>query len=208
VPEQPPRTPSADDIAASVAERVRRILAGAHEAAAGIRRVAEEEATATRAEAEHEAAAYLEAARRRIDAFADGRIRRIRQASDDLLTGAEDLRSGLRRTDRLAAGIEDVVDALAAAAEAVAAEAGRTPIRLPRIEGGGVAAMTPQPLPAQPPTAGVGAGAGRENAGTPPPPAPPDAPDAQVRDIASRLPPRPGSRRPVPPPVVPPDDAA
>jgi hypothetical protein len=124
------RTPD-DALAAAVVERARRVAEAAQRAAADARAEAQRDADRIRERAEADAAAALEEARRRVDAFAEGRIRRIREAGDALIAAADDLALRTRQSSRLQRGIEDVVEALAAAAEAIAAEAGRPIIRLP-----------------------------------------------------------------------------
>ena len=226
--DDPPRTTSAEELAASLTRRVHETLAAAEEAAAQIRAAADAECEARAREvreaaeqdaerllrrAEREAAEYLEDARRRVDAFAAGRARRISDTADRLLAHAEALADRTERAGRLDHGIEEVVDALAAAAEAIAAEAGRPPIRLPgALEGTApVTRLTTRPHAVPDPEPETGA-------------SPEDAAREHVREIASALPRRPGAggpRRlvtPVPPPEPPagpedpegppPDDAA
>jgi hypothetical protein len=125
-----PRTTD-DALAGAVVERARRVAEAAQRAAADARAAAERDAERIREQAEAEAAAALEEARRRVDAFAEGRIRRIREAGDALIVAADELAQRTRQSARLQRGIEDVVGALAAAAEAIAAEAGRPIVRLP-----------------------------------------------------------------------------
>jgi hypothetical protein len=120
-----------DVLAAAVVERARRVADAARRAAAELRAEAERDAERIRARADAEAAAALEQARRRVDAFAEGRIRRIREAGDALIAAADELARRTRQSSRLQHGIEDVMGALAAAAEAIAAEAGRPIVRLP-----------------------------------------------------------------------------
>lgn len=98
---------------------------------------AERQAAALRAAAERDADAYLQDARRRVDAFAAGRARRIADVADRLLAHAEALADRAARAEqagRLRENIDAILDALAAAAEAIAAEAGRDPIRLPALQ--------------------------------------------------------------------------
>jgi septal ring factor EnvC (AmiA/AmiB activator) len=144
-----------------------------------------------------------------VDAFAAGRARRISAAADRLIAHAEALAERAERAGRLKHGIEEVVAALAAAAEAVAAEAARAPIDLPGAEA---------------PTAEVTRLTTRPHAVPDPDPEPADrggstpGDDAgeRVRQIASALPRRPRVHRPIAPPPVeppsgpyePPDDAA
>ena len=131
MPDDPSRSTSDDALAAAVVERARRVADAAQRAAADVRAEAERDARRIRESADAEAAAALEEARRRVDAFAEGRIRRIREAGDSLIVAADELAQRTRQAGRLQRGIEDVVAALAAAAEAVAAEAGRPIVRLP-----------------------------------------------------------------------------
>jgi hypothetical protein len=136
---EPPPIPSADDLAASLTGRVRTILAAA-----------ERDAAAIRAAAQRDADAYLQDARRRVDAFADGRARRIADTADRLLAHAEALAARAARAEqagRLRQNIDALLDALAAAAEAIAAEAGRDPITLPEPPG---PPAVPEPLRAVP----------------------------------------------------------
>jgi hypothetical protein len=119
----PPPIPTADDLAASLTGRVRTILDAAERDAALIRDAAHRDADA-----------YLQDARRRVDAFAAGRARRIAETADRLLAHAEALAARAARAEqagRLRENIDALLDALAAAAEAIAAEAGRDPITLP-----------------------------------------------------------------------------
>ena len=119
----PPPIPTADDLAASLSGRVRAILDAA-----------EHDAAAIRAAAQRDADAYLQDARRRVDAFATGRARRIAETADRLLAHAEALAARATRAEqagRLRENIDTLLDALAAAAEAIAAEAQRDPITLP-----------------------------------------------------------------------------
>ncbi|WP_027005313.1 hypothetical protein [Conexibacter woesei] len=119
----PPPIPTADDLAASLSGRVRAILDAA-----------EHDAAAIRAAAQRDADAYLQDARRRVDAFATGRARRISETADRLLAHAEALAARATRAEqagRLRQNIDTLLDALAAAAEAIAAEAHRDPITLP-----------------------------------------------------------------------------
>jgi hypothetical protein len=209
-------SPSLEALAASLTERVRAIMAAAErsagelraradadaeERARDVRRAAEQDAERLLRRAEREAAQYLEGAIRRVDAFAAGRARRISTVADQLIAHTEPLAERAARAGRLTHGIDAVVDALAAAAEAVAAEAQRPPIELPS---------------ARPPTAAVTRLTTRPHA-VPDPDLPgDDAPD-HVREIAGALPRRPRTpRRTVPAPVQPPrapfdpppDDAA
>jgi hypothetical protein len=119
----PPPIPTADDLAASLSGRVRAILDAA-----------EHDAQAIRDAARRDADAYLQDARRRVDAFATGRARRISETADRLLAHAEALAARATRAEqagRLRENIDTLLDALAAAAEAIAAEAQRDPITLP-----------------------------------------------------------------------------
>ncbi|HEY6761292.1 MAG TPA: hypothetical protein VI318_17470 [Baekduia sp.] len=209
-----PPDPSADELAASLTSRVRDLLADAERSASHIRMDADAEAQERSLEiryaaerdaerllrrAEREAADYLEEARRRIDAFAAGRARRISAAADRLLAHAEALADRAQRAGRLHRGIEEVVDALAAAAEAVAAEASRDPIRLPPAgeRSAHVTRLTtrphaaPDPEPLRP---------------VPDPPSDEDEALVHVRESANMLPRRPGAPRPTPPVVVPPPE--
>jgi hypothetical protein len=227
--DDPSRTPSAEELAAALAERVRAVMAAAERAAAElragahadsaeratqVRRAAEQEASQVLRRAEREAQEYLDGAIRRVDAFAAGRARRISAAADRLIAHAEALAGRAERAGRLRHGIEEVVAALAAAAEAVAAEAARAPIDLPSAEEptAEVTRLTtrphavPDPEPEHDPSGGAG----------PAQPTPADDAGERVRQIASALPRRPRvQRRIVPPPVEPPfgpfdppDDAA
>jgi chromosome segregation protein len=223
VADEPPRTPSAEELAASLASRVRDTLATAERAAAQIRAAADAEAEARAREvrdaaardaerlllrAEREAQDYLEDSRRRVDAFAAGRARRISAVADRLLAHAEALAARSQRAGRLHRGIDQVVEALAAAAEAVAAEAERPPIRLPgALEPvADVTRLTTRPHAVPDP----------EPEHRPAAPGDPDATPADdarehVRQIASALPRRPGTGRrvtPVPPPESPPEPPA
>jgi cell division septum initiation protein DivIVA len=217
-----PRIPSADELAASLAGRVQQVLAAAEqsaieiraradedaeERARDIRLAAEQDAERLLRRAEREAADYLQDARRRVDAFAAGRARRISAVADRLLAHAEALADRAQRAGRLHRGIEEVVDALAAAAEAVAAEAAREAIRLPdahersahvtRLTTRPHAVPDPEPRFALPPMAV--------------PPAPPEDADedearAHVREVADALPRRPGTPKPAAPAIVPPPE--
>jgi hypothetical protein len=129
--------------------------------------------------------------------------------ADRLLAHAEALADRAERAGRLRHGIEAVVDALAAAAEAIAAEAARDAIALPdaQEQTARVTRLTtrphavpdpePEPDPPAPPPAVAAA------------PDPPDEQDearAHVREIANMLPRRPARPRPTPPAIVPPPD--
>jgi hypothetical protein len=219
-----PPIPSADELAASLASKVRQVLAAAEESAAQIRALAdadaqeraldvrgaaEQDAERLLRRAEREAADYLDEAIRRVDAFAAGRARRISAVADRLLAHAGALADRAERAGRLNHGLQEVVDALAAAAEAVAAEAARDAIALPPADEAGAQVVTrlapkphvvpePEPPPAPPPVAAV-----------PDPPSPADADEAMrahVRQIADSLPRRPGAARPRPPRAVPPPE--
>jgi hypothetical protein len=222
--DDPSRTPSAEELAASLASRVRQVLAAAEADAAALRAragedaqeralqvrfAAEQDAERLLRRAERAAADYLEEARRRIDAFATGRARRMSATADRLLAHAEALADRAERAERLERGIQDVVEALATAAEAIAAEAARDAIALPqaREHTAEVTRLTtrphavPDPEPELPTPPAVAA--------APDPPAedggPEDEARAHVREIASALPRRPGRPpRAVPPPVEPP----
>jgi hypothetical protein len=211
-----PSTPSAEELAAALAERVREVIGAAEQAAAQMRASAdadaEERATQIRfaaeqdaerllRRAEREAQDYLDEAIRRVDAFAAGRARRISAAADRLLAHAEALADRAQRAGRLEHGIDDVIEALAAAAEAVAAEAQRAPIDLPGASAPAaeVTRLTtrphavPDPEPEHEPRPESGADDARTH----------------VLQIASALPRRPGTphgRVPPPPPVEPPED--
>jgi hypothetical protein len=212
------RTASAEELAASVAERVREVMAAAERAAAQmrasaqadveerarqIRLAAEQDAERLLRSAERVAQDHLDEAIRRVDAFAAGRARRISAVADRLLAHAEALADRAERAGRLERGVEEVVEALAAAAEAVAAEARRPPIPLPGVlqHRAEVTRLTTRPHAVPDPD---------------PEPAAGDDAGEHVRQIASALPRRPGApRRIVPPPVEPPpgrfeppDDAA
>jgi hypothetical protein len=216
-----PHTPSADELAASLARRVQDIILAAETAAtelrgraateadlraAEIRQAAEQDAARLLRRAERDAADYLEDARRRVDAFADGRARRIAQVADHLLVHAEALTTRAQRATRLRHGIDDLVDALAAAAEAIAAEARRAPIDLPPAQDAGAVVTrlgvrpraVPDPEPDPPPAPLVAA---------PEPRSPADEARDHVLQVARALPRRPRGRpRPVPPPERPGDD--
>jgi hypothetical protein len=219
--DDPSRTASAEELAASLATRVRQVLAAAEESAAAIRARAGEDAEERAREIRHaaeqdaerllrrverEAADYLEDARRRVDAFAAGRARRISAIADRLLAHADALAARAERADRagrLHRGIDEVVDALAAAAEAVAAEARRDAIALPRAgePTADVTRLTTRPhavpdlAPGRPPVAAA-----------PDPPAEEDDARAHVREIANTLPRRPGVPKRPPPVIVPPPE--
>jgi hypothetical protein len=208
---------SAEELAVSLSERVRQTMAAAEAAAARvradaaaeaerraaqIREAAEQDAERLLRRAEREARDYLDDAERRIEAFAQERAQRIGATADRLLAEAETLAGGTERARHLRSALEDVVAALAAAAEAVLAEAAHGRFELPALRDAGavVTRLTtrphavPDPEPPEP--------------DPPPPPAPP-ADDARehVRQIASALPRRPGARpRPPQPPAG--DDAA
>jgi hypothetical protein len=208
-----PRIPSAEELAASVSARMREVLDAACRSAdeirvaadrsselraREIREAAERDAERLVRRAEQEAREYLEEACRRVEAFAAGRARRIGQAADRLLTHAEMLADRAERAERatrLRRAIDDVVAALSAAAEAIAAEAGRPPISLPgpREPSAEVTRLPPRPRavpdpePPAPPTL----------APAPAPVGDDDDAGAHVREIARALPRRPGH----PPPV-------
>jgi hypothetical protein len=206
VADDPPDTPSsADAVAADLIRRLRATLAAAEQTAADIRATADAEGEArartVRAaaeqdaermlrRAEREAAAYLDEQRRRVDAFAAGRARRISAIADRLIAHAEALDDRTQRAGRLRQGIDELVAALAAAAEAIAAEAQRAPIRLPSAREGSaeVTRLTTRPHAVpdpEPPREGAPADDAREH----------------VREIASALPRRPGTPPPDPPPA-------
>jgi cell division septum initiation protein DivIVA len=216
--DDPPRTPSTEELAASLAQRVREVMAAAESAAAQVRATADADAEARATQirltaeqdaqrllhsAEREAREYLEDARRRVDAFAAGRARRISAAADRLLAHGEALAARAERAEhagRLEHGIEAVVDALAAAAEAVAAEAQRAPIdlagaRAPHAE---VTRLTtrphavpdPEPEPPEPPPVAAAPEPHPATLG------PDDDAREHVREIASALPCRPRPTRP------------
>jgi hypothetical protein len=239
--DDPSRIPSAEELAASLTRRVREVLDAAEQDAAAIRAQADEDAQERAAQvrfaaeqdaerllrrAECAAADYLEDARRRVDAFAAGRARRIGAAADRLLAHAEALADRAGRVERLEHGIEEVLEALAVAAEAIAAEAARNAITLPpahehtaevtRLTTRPHAVPDPEPEPPQAPAPPAVAAA-------PDPPQesePEDEARAHVREVASALPRRPGAPPRavpvvVPPPAIPPgpppdppDDAA
>ena len=219
--DDPSRTPSAEELAASLASRVRQALAAAEQDAADIRaragEDAEERARQIRAaaeqdaerllrRAEREAADYLEDARRRVDAFAAGRARRISAVADRLLAHADALAARAQRAERLHRGIDEVVDALAAAAEAVAAEARRDAIALP---GAGEPTADVTRLTTRPhavPDLAPGPPAPPAVAAAPDPPAEEDDARAHVREIANTLPRRPRSPKWPPPVIVPPPE--
>jgi hypothetical protein len=248
--DDPSRIPSAEELTASLSGRVRQVLqaaelaaaevraradAAAEERAHEIRHAAEQDADRLRRRAEREASDYLEDARRRVDAFADGRARRISAAVDLLLVHAEALAERTGRVARLQHGIEDVIDALTAAAAAVAAEAHRNPIILPhdrqpaeltrlapRPHAVPDPGAEPAPLAAAPDLPEQAAPLGAPAPGAPAKPVavapvapdePEDAARAHVREVADALPRRPGTRPRVPtvvivPPFIPPDDVA
>jgi hypothetical protein len=189
-----PHSPDADQPAASLTRRAHDVLAAAERAAAQIRLSAEQDAERVLARAHRDADAYLEEAVLRVDAFAAGRTRRIGELADRLLAHAEALAARAARAERLRSGIDAVVEALAAAAEAVAAEARRPPIVLPRPSetGAEVTRLTTRPHAVPDPG---------------PEPSPADDAGAHVREIARALPRRPGPPRvrPQPPPPDPPD---
>jgi hypothetical protein len=117
-----PSNPSAQDVAAAVTARVRRLLAAADGVAREVHR-----------RAEREAAEHLETRRTEIDAFARERLDRIASLTDRLLDHAELLERRAEQATSLPGAIDRLVEALAAAADAIAAEAERTlPPRRPR----------------------------------------------------------------------------
>jgi hypothetical protein len=202
------RSPAADELAATLTERVRAIVAAAEAAAAQLRAqadadaeerarqvrlAAEQDAERLLRRAEREAAQYLEGAIRRVDAFAAGRARRISAVADQLIAHTQALTDRAGRATRLEHGIDAVVEALAAAAEAVAAEARRAPVQLPgaRPPAAEVTRLTTRPHAVPDPEPGE--------------PSPADDAREHVREIASALPRRPGvQRRSVPAPPPPP----
>jgi hypothetical protein len=220
------RSPSAEELAASLAEQVHQIIRTAERAAvqlradaevdaqdhaSQIRLAAEEDAARLLRRAEDEARDYLDDARRRVDAFAQGRARRMAAAADRLLVHVEALAARTERAARLKHGIDAVIDALAAAAEAVAAEAQRGPIELPGPgdPGAVVTRLTTRPH-AVPDPEPQGAPAPHVTAAPEPRPPADDARE-HVRRIASALPRRPkpaGAPKRTPPPTPPGDDAA
>lgn len=126
----PEPSSSPQELTAAVSARVDAVLAAAEGVAREVHR-----------RAEREAAAHLEARRAEIDAFARERLDRIAALSDRLLENTEVLADRAERAARLPGAIDELLDALAQAAEAIAAEARRT---LP-------------PRPERPPLRAVGA---------------------------------------------------
>jgi hypothetical protein len=63
-------------------------------------------------------------------------MRRISAVADRLITHAEALAEHTEHAGRLHGGIDELIEALASAAEAIAAEAGRKPISLPGLGDG------------------------------------------------------------------------
>ena len=82
---------------------------------------------------------YMAAARRRVDAFAEARIRRLRELSDRLIATAETVERRFGEAAAIKEQLDDLVAALAAAAQRAARELG------------------PGPPPAPPPLASRGA---------------------------------------------------
>lgn len=141
---------SAEQIAASLAARVRDIVSDAEASAQRVRReveaeiarqaaadraAAEEDARRIRREAEAEAERYLAESRRRADAFAGGRIQRLQQLSGALEERAEAIVGQLDAAEEVRRRLDDLLRAIARAIEETAAEATRPTVRLPPLGG-------------------------------------------------------------------------
>ena len=131
----------------ALAAQVQAILEAAERAAAEIQREVEEEtirrAAAIRLEAETEAqrirtqaqaevAAYLLERRQAIDAFARDRIEQLTRLTDALLTGSQAAIAPIDEAARARRALEDLLAAIAAAAEAAAHVATAEPEDLTR----------------------------------------------------------------------------
>ena len=101
-----------------------------------------------RREADAEIAAYADAARRRVDAFAEARIRRLRELSDRLIATAETVDRRFGEASAIKEQLDDLVAALAAAAERASQEARAPwpdpPAGAPPRAAGGTGSGTPQ----------------------------------------------------------------
>ncbi len=123
------------EMTAAVTAQVREILEAAERAAAElqreveqetlrrsaeVRRSAEEDADRIRQEAEAQAAEYLRTSRESVDAFAREQIQRLTLLSEDLLSRADAVLTGLDEAGAARQALNELVRALTEAAETAA----------------------------------------------------------------------------------------
>jgi hypothetical protein len=145
-------------IAGAVTAQVQVILEAAERAAAEIQRevdeetarraaevrlAAERDAARIRSAAEAQVGAYLLEARQAVDAFARERLERLARLTDDLLSGSQAVLGRIDEATQTRRALEELMAAIAAAAEATAHVAAAEPPRVGAGDGAGPAGAWP-----------------------------------------------------------------
>lgn len=112
--------------------------------AAELRLAAEEDAARVRREAEARAAEYLRDAHERVDAFTQGRVARLSELTDELLAGAQEVRTRLDEAGEVAERLRDLIDTLGMVGEIAAHEARDAGLTLPSLDEGAFGRPAPR----------------------------------------------------------------
>jgi F0F1-type ATP synthase membrane subunit b/b' len=113
-----------ESISDEISERVRSVISAAESAATAIRHEAEQQAQIKRRAAEGERQRFIEQAKAEAEALLDERMKRISELSDSLIEGAEQILMRIDGAAEVKRQLDTMVQALAHAAEELAAESG------------------------------------------------------------------------------------
>jgi hypothetical protein len=115
-----------ESISDEISERVRSVISAAESAATAIRHEAEQQAQIKRRAAEGERQRFIEQAKAEAEALLEERMKRISELSDSLIEGAEKILMRIDGAAEVKRQLDTMVQALAHAAEELAAESGFT----------------------------------------------------------------------------------
>jgi F0F1-type ATP synthase membrane subunit b/b' len=115
-----------ESISDEISERVRSVISAAESAATAIRHEAEQQAQIKRRAAEGERQRFVEQAKAEAEALLEERMKRISELSDSLIEGAEKILMRIDGAAEVKRQLDTMVQALAHAAEELAAESGFT----------------------------------------------------------------------------------
>jgi F0F1-type ATP synthase membrane subunit b/b' len=113
-----------ESISDEISERVRSVISAAESAATAIRHEAEQQAQIKRRAAEGERQRFIEQAKAEAEALLEERMKRISELSDALIEGAEQILMRMEGAQDVKRQLDTMVQALATAAEELAAESG------------------------------------------------------------------------------------
>jgi hypothetical protein len=140
-----------ESISDEISERVRSVISAAESAATAIRHEAEQQAQIKRRAAEGERQRFIEQAKAEAEALLEERMKRISELSDSLIEGAEKILMRIDGAAEVKRQLDTMVQALAHAAEELAAESGFSgEVPRPRPVAVDDEPVAPAPEPEQP----------------------------------------------------------